>query len=104
MSVTKQRLPRPPPGRDGAARPFRKCRLDKAFRGSRWVSCAAPRMGRRGIRRRGWDSRRGPADKTRARRTRPLTPVALIEDTLMFGGTLLVPAWLEAEVESPERL
>ena len=34
---------------------------------------------------------------------RPLTPVALIEDTLMFGGTLLVPAWLEAEVASPER-
>jgi hypothetical protein len=49
------------------------------------------------------ESHGGPADNTRARRKRPLTPVALIEDTLMFGGTLFVPAWLEAEVESPER-
>jgi hypothetical protein len=53
---------------------------------------------------RGDNSRGGPADNTRARRTRTLNPVALIEDTLMFGGTLLVPAWLEAEVESPERV
>ena len=42
----------------------------------------------------------GEADNNEVCRTHPSPYVfLLVEDTLMFGGTLLVPSWLETELE-----
>jgi hypothetical protein len=46
----------------------------------------------------GGESRRQPTPIRRATQEASLIPICtlLIEDTVMFGGTLLVPSWLEA--------